>query len=148
MKKLIATIAIAGLSLGLATSVFAQAAGPKNQGTLGAGQKQKGAGQNARKAQKEMLAKLNLTDEQKTKLKAHQEKMQAKMKDLRAEMEKDPTKKEGLREKMQAFRKEQQEGLKAILTAEQQKKFETFMKEMHAKRQGQRKGGGKKGGAG
>ncbi|CAN5375150.1 hypothetical protein BH11ARM1_BH11ARM1_13970 [soil metagenome] len=138
MKKIVATLIVIGSVIGFAG---AQAAGP-TQGTSQLGVASKGAGHgNMRKIQQEILAKLNLTTDQKAKLKAHQESMKTKLKALKEETAQTADK-TAIKEKMKAFRKEQQDALEAILTTDQK---ETFKKEMTAameKAKADRKNGG------
>jgi hypothetical protein len=89
----------------------------------------------------EILAKLNLTDDQKTKIKAHQDEMETKVKDLRksAKSGTDEEKK-AAREKVKALQKENQEFLKQTLTKDQMKEFAKLRREA-MKAQREKKGG-------
>ncbi len=154
MKKLMMVMGISAAVLGVAASAMAQGAGPKNGGGLQQGNKQGKQGQQGKrmqmrgKMQKEILAKLNLTDAQKTKweetMKAMREEMKAgagekgEKRDRKAQME-----------KMKGW----QEKLMAILTTKQQAEYKKLTEEAIAKYRKENGGGapgqgGKKGGGG
>ena len=126
MKKiLLASILVA--ALGVSSSAVAQTAGPK--GLVPASQDKKGK-MNRKEMQKlneEILAKLDLTDEQKSKLDAHQKEIAGKMKDLRKEAKGGD--KEAVKEKMKAFRKENQSFMKNLLTKDQMRKMQKLRRE-------------------
>jgi Spy/CpxP family protein refolding chaperone len=148
MKKLI-TIMIAGaLAASFATSAFAQGAGPRGggvqggQGGIGGGKGQRqGGGMRMMKMQQELMAKLNLTTAQKTKIEAINKKFADDMKTLREKA------KTGDRKALQPeFRKAQmahREEIAAVLTAEQKKKYQEEMKAMMEKMRKERGGDGK-----
>ncbi len=154
MKKLISTLAIVGATLSLAAMSFGQAAGPQGAGQQGAGQ-QKGKAGNQRqggggamrgaKMMEEMFAKLNLSAEQKTKIKALVEKRQEKMKALRAEVKAGADRTQ-IRAKFKPIMEEFQSGLKTILTKEQFTKLGDLMAE--ARKENRGAGSDKKGAAG
>ncbi|MEZ0327814.1 MAG: hypothetical protein ACAH95_18110 [Fimbriimonas sp.] len=136
MKKLISTLIIAGAAFGLVSASFAQTAGPKQGGPGQRGPGGPGGGRMARmgKMQEEVLAKLNLTADQKKKIEAHNKKMGEKMKTMFESAQKNPgADRTEMRKKFMAMREEGDKGMKAILTAEQWKKFETLRKEAREK---------------
>ncbi|MBI5395028.1 MAG: Spy/CpxP family protein refolding chaperone [Verrucomicrobia bacterium] len=110
----------------------------------------RGAGKGAMGAKfDEALGKLNLTDEQKTKVEACKAKfrdyMQAHGEELKAAREEtDPEKKraafKGVMEKMQEMR----DGIRGVLTDDQKKKFDELLPARHG--DGKGKGHGKAGG--
>jgi Spy/CpxP family protein refolding chaperone len=128
MKNTIKLFVVAIVSAAMAGSVLAQGAGPKggapSQGTQKPGQ---GARGQMGKMQQEIMAKLNLTNDQKAKIKDLGEKRMAEMKKLRE------SGKQVDRAQMKAMRDKNEADLKAILTAEQYKKYEALMKEMREK---------------
>jgi hypothetical protein len=77
-----------------------------------------------RQIQQSILTKLKLTKDQQAKLKLHQKDMKAKMEAIREQFKKDNDR-QAMRKKLTDLRKEQQDGLKSILTTEQQTKFKT-----------------------
>ncbi len=121
---------LVGATLGVA---FAQAAGPTGGAPAGDQAKAKHAGNPMKRMQKlnqEILKELKLTPEQETQLKDLQTKMQEKGKELAAKLKEQgatPDKKANRKELM-AFRKEYQDGIKAILTTDQQKQYADLMK--------------------
>jgi len=140
MRKIVLLTLIAS-ALGLAGSAMAQAAGPAGGGpqdpVIGKGGKQ---GREAlAKMNEEILAKLNLTDDQKAKLKAHKEEMQKKVLELRkgAKGAKGAGPSEEVKEKLKALRKENEQFLKQTLTKDQMKEYQKIrrekMKEMREK---------------
>ena len=145
MKKICMMFTVGVLAMGLTTSVFAQAAGPKG-GAPGQGQKQ---GQGAmkdraaamQKLHQEILAKLNLSAQQKTLMEALQKKEKAAMEALREKAKTGD--REALRGEMQKIRKDGQEGLKAILNEKQIQQYQELMKAARDKMGGgtDRKGG-------
>jgi hypothetical protein len=148
MKKLITTFIVAGAVLGLSAVSFSQQAGANGQGTNRKGQKQRQGGRMGRmgKMQQELLAKLNLSDDQKQKVEAQNKKVAEQLKALVAENKDGDRSK--LMEKFKSLREENDKALQGILTADQWKKFEVSRKELRKKmrkEQGQ-KGGGAKGG--
>ena len=132
---------IAAAALGVSTSAYAQVAGPK--GLAPARQEGKKAGKLDRKQMQKLneaiLAKLNLTDDQKAKLKTHREETAAKLKDLRKDA-KGGGKDAELKEKMKAIRKEEQAFLKQTLTKPQMREMQKLRREaiaeMRAKKDG------------
>jgi len=153
MKKVlmgfVATVAV----LGMATSVMAQNAGPKNGGQgggkagAGQGQRQGGGMMMRGKIQAEVLKKLNLTAAQKTKWENVSKQMRAEMDKIRAESEKSGKRPD--RQEMMAKFKGYNDKLMAILTPKQKTDYEKFMKEAMEKARKERGGqGGPGGGAG
>jgi protein CpxP len=86
---------------------------------------------------KRMTADLNLTTDQQAKIKTIMETEKSKMDALRDDtsVEGDPK-----REKAMQIRKESQSGIRAVLTAEQQAKWDKQMEEMRNRRGGDRPG--------
>jgi Spy/CpxP family protein refolding chaperone len=144
MKKVIQTLVLCGLLVGLQGMAFSQAAGPQSGNRpLGQGQQGRNPANMMRRMadmQKEILGQLNLTNDQKTKIKALDEKL---AKDMREAWEKQrgqaPTAgapaagapKGGqrgrggpTREVMQNHRKE----LMKVLTPDQRKKYDELWK--------------------
>lgn len=127
------------VALGVAAPVFVSGAdAPEGKGGKGKGM----PGQRMNEA----LEKLNLTEEQKTKIEACKAKMheymQAHAEEFKAAREEtDPEKKravfQGMMQKMQEFREE----IRALLSDEQKKKFDELMPARHGEGKGQRKGG-------
>ncbi len=172
IKMFIAT-AVMGV---MTVSAFAQGAGPgqgKAGGAAGAGQ-QGGKGQGGQRRggmmsmDAEVLAKLNLTDGQKTKVKALKESTQKKVQELFKSMggpgaagagagkDKGAGKAgaggaggnfAGMREKMKPIMDAYQSGMKAILTPPQQAAYEKGVKEAREKMKAGRGGPGGPGGA-
>ena len=132
MKNLL-LISLVVSSLGLAASAMAQAAGPVGgapQSSVGEG-KRGGRGA-AERMNAELLAKLNLTDDQKAKLKAHQDEMKTKTADLRAQAKAakgDKAKQDALKEQTKALRKENTAFMKELLTKDQLKQLAKLRRE-------------------
>ncbi len=149
MKKICTLVTVGALAMGLATSVFAQAAGPKG-GAPGQDQGQK-KGQGAlrdraqamQKANLAILAKLDLSAKQKTQLEELQKKQQTSMKALR-EKAKAGGDRTAMRAEVMKLRQGAQEGLKQILTEKQQARYKELLKAAMDKRRGGKdgKGGG------
>ncbi len=148
MKKIFLFTLIAS-ALGLAGSAMAQAAGPAGgvpqDPAIGKAGKQ---GREAMaKMNEEILAKLNLTDDQKAKLKAHREEMETKLKELRkgAKGAKGTPPSEELKEKLKTLRKENEQFMKQTLTKDQMREFQKLrrekMKEMRDKLEAGKKPG-------
>lgn len=150
MKKLITTFVVAGAVLGLSAVSFSQQAGAQGQDTKQKGQKQRQGGRMGRmgKMQGELLAKLNLNEDQKKKVEAQNKKTAEQVKKLMAENKDGDRSK--MMEKFKSIRDENDKALKGILTADQWKKFEASREEMRKNarkdRQGGQKGAGAKGG--
>ena len=123
MKNLIATLAIAAVFMGVATTANAQAAGPKGQAATGS----ETAERRAMDIRKDALAQLNLTQDQKAKIRALNKANKEKNKAFKAELDASTATEDVKREKSLAHRKEQLAALRAILTPEQQQKFDAYM---------------------
>lgn len=151
MKKFLTLVTAVGLAVSLSAISLAQGAGPKNGGqgsTTQKGQKgqegRRGGMMMRGKMMQEILAKLNLTADQKKKIEALQASTREKIKALR-----DKNKGGDMRSMRDQFRpimEAHQKGMKDILTDAQEKKLEELMKEARAKRGGP--GGPPKGGKG
>ncbi len=137
MKKVVNLLVMIVMAAGLVAPALAQDPGPRNGGPR-AGQ---GGGRGGMmKAQEEMLAKLNLTDAQKSAVKALNAKTAEALKGLQS-------KPEGQRrEAMQGVMKAHQDGLKKILTPAQWEQLQKMRKEMAEKRK--KEGGNKRPGGG
>jgi Spy/CpxP family protein refolding chaperone len=143
MNKILKTLVVGVAGMSLATASMAQVAGPQG-GTPPT--KQQGHA-NMRQLQMQIMNKLDLTKDQKAKLKAERATMKEKVKALRAEADKNPTDKAGIKTKMMALRKEQHDAMTAILTQDQQAKFKTMWEDAVKKFKAEHKGKkpGKKG---
>ena len=161
MRKILNLFIIGVMASGLIATSAAQGAGPAG-GAPGAGHEGrapgKGPGGGMRmmgKMSDEILAKLNLTKEQKAKIEALKKKNQAKMDELRKGFQQggkgtpgnDGDRKAGM-EKMRAAMKAQHEDLMKILTPAQQAQFEKEVKAMREKMMKERGGVGGPGGPG
>ena len=137
--------------MALGTGVFAQDAGPKGKGGQGQGQFRQGPGGQGKKGpgmrvgrmQQEVLAKLNLTAAQKAKIEALNKKMQAEVQKLMQGGDR-----EQMREKFRPLMEQHRKDLMAILTKEQQVKYEQLVKEAREKMRQGRGGPGGQGPAG
>lgn len=149
------TTLIATLTLGalMCSAAIAQEAGPRGnrQQGQGAGAGQRGKAMDKMKEVREkILAQLNLTDKQKEAIKKLDADMEAKRKALMDEIKNGggEVDREKLRAKMQELQKAQMDGMKQILTPEQQQKFQQLMKEYREKNGGGQPGKGGRGGKG
>ncbi len=161
MKKIFTLVGIVAAVGALATASFAQKPGPGGQGgqggKFGGGQGGPGQGrmQGMRKMQEEILAKLNLTADQKSKIKALNDKFQ---KDIQALMKSgDP---QSNRDKFRELSKNHRDAMMKILTPAQQTQYKKLIDEARKKfggpggpggagaGKGPGKGGGGKGGSG
>lgn len=134
MKKTL-IVALAVAAFGLSASALAQTAGPAGvppQSPLGT----KPQGERLTKAEMEkvnadVLAKLGLTDDQKSKILAHQKETEEKLKELRKANKgaKGAGVSEETKEKVKAIRKENQEFMKTILTKPQLKEYARLRRE-------------------
>lgn len=142
MKKLALSLVVATAALGLAASSFAQQPGPR-----GAGQRQQGGMRRMGGMNNEILAKLNLTADQKTKIAALQKKSREKMMELRKDFQPGGDR-SAMRTKLQAMQKENRAELQKILTPAQLKQFDALVKEQRQKmRQQRQQNGGRPNGA-
>ena len=126
MRKII-LFTLAAAALGVSSSALAQTAGPKGLVPASQGKKPKMDRKEMAKLNEEILAKLDLTDEQKSKLEAHKTENEGKMKALRKEAKSGD--KEATKEKMKALRKENQAFMKNLLTKEQMRKMQKLRRE-------------------
>ena len=126
MKKII-LLSLAAAALGISSSAFAQTAGPKGLAPASQGEKGKLGRKEMEKINEEILAKLDLTDDQKAKLEAHKKENAGKMKELRKGAKGGD--KEATKEKVKAFRKENQEFMKNLLTKDQMRKMQQLRRE-------------------
>lgn len=121
MKKII-TLTVACMALVFSSAIAtAQGNGLKDKdgkGKVGQELKQK------RDGMQKVLQSLNLTEEQKTKIK---EIMKKSREDVKEAMKAEGEKKDKA-EKVKAIRKETQEAIRGVLTEEQQKKFDEAIK--------------------
>ncbi len=124
MKKIL-IVSFLTAAFGASTSAFAQAAGPAGGAPQSpvVGKRDRKA---AQKMNEEILAKLNLTDDQKAKFKAHDEEMRAKMQEVRKGARGAP---DDAKEKIKALRKENQEFIKQTLTKDQLKEMKRLRRE-------------------
>jgi len=135
MKKIITTIITLSLAIGITSSAMAQAAGLSGQ--TGKQEqtdtKAKAHGQ-ARVNMQEILAKLNLSDDQKAKLKDQMTKNQAATADIRKQVKEGTLTKEDGKKKQQELRKENQKAIHSILTKDQAKQLAALLKEAREKK--------------
>lgn len=168
--KMFVAIAVMGV---MSVSAFAQGAGPGGARGPQAGGKQGGPGGGMKRGfgnrDAEVLAKLNLTDGQKAKVKALKEETQKKVQELMKSMGgpggPPPGKGggkpgagagagrpggnfPGMREKFKPIMEAYNAGIKAILTPPQYAAYEKGMKEMNEKRKAERDAAGGAGAAG
>lgn len=128
MKKLL-IVSLALASLGLSASALAQAAGPAGGAPPVSPLGGKHGGHAGHKGGKmlsdETMAQLNLTEDQKTKIKAKQEETKAKLQELKKGNKgaKGAGVPEDVKEKMKAIRKEYAEFIKQTLTKDQKKQL-------------------------
>jgi Spy/CpxP family protein refolding chaperone len=156
MKNLMMLVAVAALAIGAATDSFAQ-----NRQGQGQGQRQQGQGQGQRQGQppgqnregamfrmqEQILAKLNLTADQKKRVTALNKKTEESMKKLREAPGE-------MRSKMPKFREiheGHEKALLQILTAQQRTRYQELLKQererrMKERQQRQGQGGGQGGG--
>lgn len=139
MKKLAVTFAALAATFAIATGAFAQAAGPRGgvPGQMGGGRMggRMNAGRIAelQKMQAELMAKLNLTPDQKKKVDALTAKRNAKMKSLLTDAQKPGADRQKLMDTARGIRDDYNKELNKILTKDQQKKLVTARKEMMEK---------------
>lgn len=125
MKKLLILSLLA-----VSCSALAQVAGPTGVAPQTPAGKQGGKvdRKEMAKINEDILAKLNLTDEQKAKIKAHEEESKAKLKDLRKGA-KGAGQSDETKEKIKALRKENQTFMKTVLTKEQMREMVKLRRE-------------------
>lgn len=139
MKKTLSFLCTAAIALSLAATAGAQAAGPKEGQKPAFGSEKRQAAM--KKMRAELLAKLDLSDEQKQKVEALDKKF---AEDLKAAMKASKGDREAAKGKMGEMRKSHQEAMMKILTPEQQRKFMDFRKEAMKKARAERQSGGAK----
>lgn len=131
MNKILKTFILATLaivSVGAVAQIAGPAGGPPSQGGVGARGEKHAGGKHGAMIGK-FVEKLNLTAEQKTKVKALVEKGAAARKDLVEQVKSGKLTKEQAKEKMKAQMKTQMEGLKSILTKEQMAELMKMMQQ-------------------
>lgn len=133
MNKIYKTLVIAALAVA-SVGAFAQVAGPNGGppaqgGGIGQGAGAKHAGAKHGAMIGKFIEKLNLTADQKAKVKALTEKGAAKRKDLMESVKAGKITKEEAKSQMKEMMKTQMEGLKSILTKEQMAELMKMMKE-------------------
>ncbi len=122
MRKLITSLVLAAV-VALPVAALAQDPGPQGGSTKPAETTKRRLNRaEQEKLQKEIFAKIKLTDDQKAKFKAHDEEYKKKLSEFRGKR-KNLT--EADKEKLKELRKERQKFLKDTLTKEQ---FQEFMK--------------------
>jgi len=141
MKKILTILIVVAAALSIATTASAQTAG-QSGGSAQTSEPQAKRGH----VMQDILAKLNLTDEQKAKVKAQIAKNAAAIKELRAEVKAGKISKEDAKKKTKAMRKDDQQVIKAMLTPSQAKKFAALRKEARQKNQTAKGAGGVKSG--
>lgn len=129
-KTLLALVALASI----ATNVFAQEAGPAGDGRPGGGRNPEAAQKMKAKMEaieKNIIAKLGLSDAQEASLKKLNEEHQAKMKKMMEERKKAGKggDRAAMQAKMKTIRDEREAGMKKIMG---EKKFAEYQKEMKA----------------
>lgn len=163
MKKTISIIIATAMAMTLVTSAFAQGAGPaggqkggqRQGGPGGPGGRQGGPGGGMRRNPMQMdepiLAKLNLSGDQKKQVKNLKDQTAKKMKELMDKAQKGGGDRSKMRDEFRSMMKGYNDGLEKILTAPQQAQYK---KEMEAARKkmrdqfGNRQGGPGAGGPG
>lgn len=128
MKKILSTLIVVAAAFSVVASASAQAAGLQG-GTPKAGIAQAKRQQNLLT----ILNKLNLTGDQKSKIKAQIAKAASEVKAVRADVKAGKITKEDAKTKSKEIRKANQAAIRAILTKDQVKQFTQLMKEARAK---------------
>lgn len=140
MKKVLTIVAAGVLTLGLVGAAAAQNAGAK--GGKATGGAQGGRVRGGMRMGQDIMAKLNLTPDQKKKVDALQKKTGDEMKKVMGDGKGD---RRQMRDKVRPIMESYRKSLMDILTPEQEAKFKKLMEEARAKfRQG---GAGRPGGA-
>lgn len=151
--KALMALAVAVAMIG---SAFAQAAGPQGE-NKGSGQSGAKGAKGAKRGQQMMgrrggmmnfdgpvLAQLNLTSAQQSKVKTLKEKL---AKEMKTTLEKNRGDREAMRKSLQAVGKQYRDELAKVLTPAQQKQYKTLMKaemEKRRKEMGNRPGGARR----
>jgi Spy/CpxP family protein refolding chaperone len=143
MKKLVKSLLVGTVAMALVSSVFAQVAGPQGGAPVdkSAHTGHAGGWMHMWKMNQEILAKLNLTDEQKSKVKALEEATKTKVKALMTERKAPGADMEKIKAEGKAIRKDAHDQLLGILTRDQAKQFKVLWKEAMEKAK-KEKGGG------
>ncbi len=132
MKKTL-IVALAAAALGLTSSALAQTAGPAGLPPQVPVAPKAGHVSRAEmeKVNEEILSKLNLTEDQKTKIIAHRKDMEAKLLELRKANKgtKGAGQSEEVKAKVKEIRKENQEFMKQTLTKPQMKELARLRRE-------------------
>lgn len=129
MKNFIAALVVGSAVFGAAASSYAQAAGPAGGQTPPAQGSEQNGDKSRADIRKEALASLNLTADQKKKIKDLHKANKAKSKQLKDDLDKSNASEEEKKNKMMDLRKQEQKDLRAILTADQVKQFEAYLKD-------------------
>jgi Spy/CpxP family protein refolding chaperone len=145
MKNILKIAVAMSVFAALTVSSYAQGAGPSGGAPAAGGKQGKGGKQGGPGGRKggmmnmdaELLAKLNLTEDQKKKVKALKEKTQADMKKIFEGAKGD---REGMREKFKPVMENYQKEMAKILTPTQMETLKKEMKEMR-KKAGNKNGG-------
>lgn len=144
MKKLLLAIAIVA-TLGAGPAAFGQAAGPKGglapaQGGPGGG-RMGGGMQRMQKMRDDIFAQLNLTADQKKKIKTLDEAQAKKVKSMMADAQKPGADRSKMRDTFMAMRKDYDKSLAGILSKDQKKKYDVLLKAAREKFRAQRGAG-------
>lgn len=146
MKKLAMIVVASVAVMGMATSVFAQGAGPKTGGGLKQGGQAKGQGGGRMmmrgKMMDEIVGKLGLSADQKKKWDAQVKAIREEREKARAGFTKGQKPTDEQRKAMMAKFKAQNDKLMAILTKTQQAKYKELMKAAMEKMMKERGAGG------
>ena len=130
MKKILTLFITLSLAVGITSSAMAQAAGLSGQTGKQETVKTPGKG---RVNMQEILAKLNLSDDQKAKLKDQMTKNQTAVAEIRKQVKAGTLTKEDAKKKQQELRKENQKAIHTILTKDQAKQLAALLKEAREK---------------
>lgn len=139
MKKTLTLLCIAAISMSLVATAGAQAAGPKEGQKPAFGSEKRQAA--SKKMRAEILAKLGLSAEQKTKVEALDKKFEAEARTIIAAAKGD---RKAAQEKLTELRKSHQQEMAKILTPDQQRKLMELRRESMKKDRAAKKGGVKK----
>ena len=139
MNKILTTILTLAIAVGITASASAQVAGTTDQSSKQTEQA-KASGKH-RTNLMDILAKLNLSEDQKSKLKDQVAKTTSESADLRSQVKAGKLTKEDAKKKMQELRKSNQTAIRAILTKDQNKQLAALMKEAREKNKAKKDGG-------
>lgn len=147
-NRIFATLTLAGV---LAVGAFAQSAGTTGGAVTSApaaGAKGKHAGgwKNLMETNKQILAQLDLSADQKTKIAGLDKDLRAKIKEIAEDAKKSstPEDKKEARKKIQEAFKDYTQNLKGLLTPDQRTKYDQLWKEAREKAKEQKAGGAAK----